>query len=166
LKAADFRYVDFRVTAVSAKNLADPVKPGGKGITRSKMDASTDLPDEASPSDIAWLNLSITLDGFLGDSTEEKDKSFTVTVECRHQFKAAEKGWLRDDEAHAATGLLILQAYPLQLGKVRQIVHEMGFTGANPDLGVQLARLEPPASDRLEAKRPAARSSGKRKRSS
>ena len=106
------------------------------GVTRTWTSAELMLPSKGSPGDTGGLDLTVKLEGYLGEGREEKDRSFAVTMLAEFLFVSEAVGWVREGDYPAFVQFFAMQAFPLSASKLRQIAHEMGFMGADPDLGM------------------------------
>jgi hypothetical protein len=149
LKISDFVLEDTRLIEISAKRLLAPSDMTEKSWTRAQLDGHCPLPTRDAPGEYAGLTLKMSLEGFLDESDAEEKKSFHVETEAQYLFKSRTPGYVSADEAEGLITLFIAQSFPLQMDKMRRIAQDMGFDGASPQLGAQLAksRISAVASD-------------------
>lgn len=137
LSPTDFRLIDFRVKKLTAERFIDAVThEGDGGATRTWTSAESIMPTKSSPGETAEIDLTVKLEGFQGDGREDEDRSFSVTMIGEFVFVSAKSGWVRDEDCAEVVHFFALQAFPITVARLRQIAHEMGFTGVDPDIGL------------------------------
>lgn len=137
LTILDFRLEGTRILGIDAKRLVAPdAVVSKKGSTRARLKALCS-PDADRPTDCIRLVLTMELEGFHGETIDAKHRSFFVTTEAEYQF-TSKAGCVEKEDVPNMIRLLIAQAFPLQMEKMRRIAHDMGFLGVDPRLGVEL----------------------------
>ncbi|MFM0667568.1 hypothetical protein [Paraburkholderia sediminicola] len=154
LKPTDFRLIDFRIKKLTAERFSDGEgedTDGDGGATRTRTSAESSLPDKEAPSTIAGIDLTVTLEGFQGEGRGDEDRSFSITMNADFLFMSKNEGWVRIEDAPEFVHSSVMQAFPLVVAKLRQIAHEMGFTGVDPDIGLSPSTRPVPADPKTSS---------------
>ncbi|WP_155741111.1 hypothetical protein [Burkholderia pseudomultivorans] len=138
LKSEDFQLLDYRVVKINAERFVDPLKDDvGDGTTRSKLEAQVQMP-ESGPPYLASAEFTLRLEGFSPDDEGNEIPHFTANICAEFIYKTEREGVVDDNDLPSVVQSFALQACPLLVLKVRNIAHEMGFDGVDPDLGLRL----------------------------
>lgn len=135
LSAGDFKFVDTRIISISAERYESPSEDGS-GTTIARMDGVCPLPSKEDQGDYVHLELTMELVGFQGQGRSDSDRSFSIETRAEYLFKSEKRGYFDDLDAGREIRTFIVQAFPLQMERMRRIAQDMGFTGVSPNLGI------------------------------
>lgn len=151
LSAGDFKLVDIQITSISAERYENPSEDGS-GTTVARMDGVCPLPSKKDQGKYVHLELKMELVGFQGQGRSDSDRSFSIETRAEYLFESKKRGYFDDLDAGREIRIFIVQAFPLQMERMRRIAQDMGFTGVSPNLGIDfnLTDITPAASNAVE----------------